>query len=387
MENKYIYLYLSINMANIRKTMQEYNKYFLLGFISLLLIVAFWFFGSIITYILISYVLSLIGHPLVRLLQQIQILRFRIPKWMCAGITLSLLWMLFYTFFRIFVPLLASQADKFSQIDVQTILTNLEEPIKKIELFFVRHKLFHSENFSIPNLIADKILHYSNNLFFSLAGSLTTIIKKLFIAVLSISFITFFFLKDDQMFSNTILLLIPRQDESRVLHILSSIQKLLSRYFLGIIIEIICIIILETTGLRLAGLEFKDSLTIGLVMGVINVIPYVGPFIGACFGLLIGIVSIMHLDFHLGIMPLIGYMLIVFIAVKIIDDVFFQPYIYSSSVNAHPLEIFIIILMAANIGGIIGMVLAVPVYTVFRVIAKEFFSEYRLIQKMTKKIE
>ncbi|MEK6617008.1 MAG: AI-2E family transporter, partial [Bacteroidota bacterium] len=68
--------------------------------------------------------------------------------------------------------------------------------------------------------------------------------------------------------------------------------------------------------------------------------------------------------------------LIVFPIVNLTDAFLLQPLIYSSSVKAHPLEIFLVILVGATIGGIGGMILAVPSYTILRVFAKEFFTSF-----------
>ena len=72
--------------------------------------------------------------------------------------------------------------------------------------------------------------------------------------------------------------------------------------------------------------------------------------------------------------------------IKGFDDFVLQPTLYSERVKAHPLEIFIVILIAGSLAGIVGMLLAIPSYTVLRVFAKEFFSQFRLVQKLTEKI-
>ena len=63
-----------------------------------------------------------------------------------------------------------------------------------------------------------------------------------------------------------------------------------------------------------------------------------------------------------------------------------QPTLYSERVKAHPLEIFLVILIAGSLAGIVGMLLAIPSYTVLRVFAKEFFSQYRLVRQLPEKI-
>jgi len=71
---------------------------------------------------------------------------------------------------------------------------------------------------------------------------------------------------------------------------------------------------------------------------------------------------------------------------QLLDNFILQPNIFSKSVKAHPLEIFIVVLMGAKIGGIIGMVVAIPIYTVLRVLAKVFLSEFKVVQSITKGI-
>jgi len=116
------------------------------------------------------------------------------------------------------------------------------------------------------------------------------------------------------------------------------------------------------------------------------VIPYVGPIAGAVLGISMGVITHLSMDFSSQLLPLMIYMLLVFISVQIIDNVVFQPIIYSSSVHAHPLEIFIVLLVAGSLGGIIGMILAIPGYTVLRVFAKEFFNNFKVVKKLTENI-
>jgi len=122
-----------------------------------------------------------------------------------------------------------------------------------------------------------------------------------------------------------------------------------------------------------------------------NIIPYVGPIIGAVFAAVITISSNIGMPFYPieGMdQPSLMYLLIkVFVAfgvMQLLDNFILQPNIFSKSVKAHPLEIFIVVLAGANIGGIAGMVLAIPAYTVVRVVAKVFLSEFKVVQSLTK---
>jgi predicted PurR-regulated permease PerM len=217
-------------------------------------------------------------------------------------------------------------------------------------------------------------------------GSIAGILGNIFIAAFSISFITFFFLKDRGLLNEGILLFVPDKYVERITKILLSIKKLLTRYFIGIIVQISGIITLASTGLTIVGVDFSDALVIALVVGLFNIIPYLGPVIGATLGLVLGLATNLDLPFYTELLPLLGYMTIVFIIVQLVDNVVFQPFIYSSSVNAHPLEIFLVILCSGSLFGITGMILAIPSYTILRVIAKEFFNNLKLVKKITEKI-
>lgn len=354
-----------------------------------ILIVGFilWYFKSIITYILISAVLSIIGKPLVDFLNRLHLKRLRIPKAISAFVTLVLIWTSFYLFFRFFIPLIVNQASDLSSINIETLTTKFQGPLDKVNELIAKYNISTENAKTVEDYISEKIIVFMNGTFISgFFSSIVGILGNLFIAAFSISFITFFFLKDHTLFYNGILLFVPENLNTNFVHVLESIKKLLTRYFIGIIIEIIGIITLVSLGLMLIGINFQSALVIGLILGLFNVVPYVGPLIGSTIGIIIGFATHLNMDVNTELIPLLIYMAIVFMAVRIIDDVVFQPFIYSSSVNAHPLEIFIIIMMAASIAGITGMILAVPTYTIIRVFAKEFFNNFKVVKKLTEKI-
>ena len=364
-------------------------KYFIIVAGILFLAFILWYFSAIITYILVAAVLSLIGRPLADLLNRIRIKKFQFPKAASALITLFVIWLLIFTFFRVFIPLIAKEAQTLSQIDVQSISKQLEQPLEKINGVLSDYNIGGIlAGQSLEDFVAKKIesvLDFSN--LTRLFSSVASFLGNIFIAFFSISFITFFFLKDDRLFVRGIMTFVPPSKEENMHHILSSIKYLLMRYFIGILIQITCIIGLNTLGHTfIAGVNFSHALLIGLFAGVFNVIPYIGPILGTALGLTIGLATHLHLEFYTGLLPLLAYMLGVFILVQLIDNVVFQPVIYSSSVKAHPLEIFLVILAAGYMGGIVGMILAIPSYTVLRVIAKEFFTRYKWVQKITERI-
>ena len=367
--------------------MNKNLKYIFIAIGVLFVVYFFWYFKSVVIYILISGVLSIIGRPLVELLNRIHIKNIKFPKALSAILTVLSLWGVALIFFLIFIPLLANKANELSNIDSQTVTSMLEKPIHRVEVFADKYSIDIENSESIEKYVSKKFISLVDvSKLSGFFGTFAGILGNIFITFFAISFITFFFLKDETLFYNGILVLIPDKFLENTKHILSSIKKLLTRYFIGIIIQITAIIVLISIGLTIVGLNFQDALVIGLFVGVMNVIPYIGPIIGAVMGVILGMAMNIDMPFYTDLLPLLMYMLIVFGSVQVIDNVLFQPFIFSNSVKAHPLEIFLVIMMAGSLAGIPGMVLAIPAYTILRIIAKEFFYNFKIVKKLTEKI-
>lgn len=363
------------------------GRYIALAIGGAIILVILWYLRAIIFYILVSFVLSLVGRPVVELLDRVRHGRMTVPRWLSALIGMLLLWGALLLFFRIFVPIVAYQASELANINAEAVVSNLDEPLRQIEIFMLRYELDAFRDVSITEFFSQRLNSILNIDFFTnIFRSVATLLGNVFIAAFAITFMTFFFLKDDRLFLEGLLIFVPTRHERAVRHIMSSIKYLLMRYFIGIILQITCIIILITIGMLLAGIKFNNALVIGLLVGIFNVIPYIGPVIGATLGIFIGIVTHLDLSFYSELLPLLGLMLIVFICVQLIDNMIFQPLIYASSVHAHPMEIFLVLMIGGTAAGIIGMFLAIPTYTVIRVFAKEFFNNFKLVKRLTEKI-
>ena len=346
----------------------------------LLLLACAWYFRRIVVYILVSGVLSIMGRPLVDLFCTIRIRKWRFPRAVSALITLLIIWGFIVLFLVIFVPLITKQINYLSTIDSEKIVRIIEGPIRSIENFFRTFNKDITSEFSIQAYIASKIAGVLNiNMIQNFLGSIIGILGNIAVAVFSISFITFFFLKDQRLFYESILMWVPDKYTENVTRALYSIQKLLTRYFIGILIQSTCIMILIDIGMTIAGIDFQQALVMGVILGILNVIPYVGPWLGLFIALIMGIAA--HINENFG--PLVLYMIIVEAVTHLIDNVVFQPVIFSNSVRAHPLEIFIVILAAGFVAGIPGMILGIPAYTVLRVFAREFFYNFKAVQKIT----
>jgi predicted PurR-regulated permease PerM len=357
----------------------------ILIFLGILLLLSIaWFFRNIVVYILVSGVLSIMGRPLVDLFCRIHIRKWTFPRSLSALITLLIIWGMIILFFSIFIPLVTSQLNYLSTIDSERIVMLIEAPLKKLETLFRILNKDLSSDWSIQDYIAAKVAGVLNiNMIQNFMSSMVSTLGNLIIGIFSITFITFFFLKDQHLFFESILMWVPDRYTDNVTRALYSIKRLLTRYFIGIVIQSTCIMILITLGMTIAGIEFQQALVMGLILGILNVIPYVGPWLGLFIAIIMGVASHMNQDFTTVVIPLVTYMIIVEAVTHLIDNLVFQPVIFSNSVQAHPLEIFIVVLAAGFAAGIPGMILGIPGYTVLRVFAREFFYNFKAVQKIT----
>ncbi len=377
---KFIYCYLCLKQLKMK------INYKVLGGAVAFLVGAYlvWYFADILVYVLIAGVLSFIGQPLVRLFDQIHYRKFKMPHTGSTIFTLLVMIMVFTLLFMIFVPIINRQAQVISSIDFQYLGEQLEKPLHDIELKLLEWNMLEHDQ-TIETMIGTELESIvSMTSVKSIFGNVVGLAGSIFIGLFSVVFLTFFFLRDEHLFFNGIMLFVPTRFEEQATNILRDTRRLLSRYFVGLSLELLSMMTLITVGLSLFNVE--SALLIGFLGGLMNVIPYLGPIIGTFMGVVIGATSNLSLGMYEDILPISAIIIGTFAVSNLIDNLILQPLIYSTSVKAHPIEIFLVILMAGSLAGIPGMILAIPGYTVLRIIAKQFFSGSKLVQQITKNI-
>ncbi|NLV18543.1 MAG: AI-2E family transporter [Bacteroidetes bacterium] len=343
-----------------------------------------WYFRNIVVYILVAGILSIIGRPLVDLFSRIRIKKWTFPLPLSALLTLIILWGVILLFFAIFIPLISRQITYFSTIDSSKVVQLIEEPIARIESVLRALNSDLSAEMSLKDYFSEKVAEVLNiEVVQNVVSSTIGILGNILVAVFSISFITFFFLKDQHLFFESILMWVPDKYTDNFSRALYSIKNLLTRYFIGILIQSTCIMIMVDLGMTIVGIDFQQALIMGLIVGVLNIIPYVGPWLGFLIAVTMGVASHINMDFHTVVIPLVYYMSIVVAVAQFIDNNFLQPVIFANSVRAHPLEIFVVVLASGFAAGIPGMILGIPAYTVLRVFGREFFYNFKAVQKIT----
>lgn len=335
-------------------------------------------------YIIIAAVLSIIGRPLVKRIIRIKLGRFTISRSIASLFTLLLMLAIFVGFIWFFVPLISDQAKVIGNIDINETLAHFKGTIKAIENFLVETNIIqHGETIETAlKTQVESVISMAtfSNLFSNLLGATGSFLMGVF----SILFITFFFLQDENMLENIVILIAPAKQESKIKHIMQKTRSLLSRYFIGLLGEVLTMMTLLTIGLTIIGV--KNALFIGFFGGLLNIIPYLGPLIGGAIAVMFGITTSLSMGMYDQLLWLSIGIVAVWLIANAIDNVFYQPFIYSSIVKARPLEIFLVIIMAGSLAGIPGMILAIPSYTVLRIVAKEFLGDMKFVKKLTERI-
>ena len=347
-----------------------------------------WYFRSVLVYILLAVVVSLIGKPLMTLLQKITIKGRKAPDWILAAFTIILLMVIFTAVVTMIVPVVSGIVKNISLTNIEDAARRVAIPLADFNTFLISTFPKLGSDFRIEVVAVQELQKlFDPSAFSSMIGSAASFVTDLGIGIFSVVFISFFFIKDDGLFTSMVAALVPDKHENNAAQAIADIGNLLSRYFIGVLIEILGVALLNFLGLLfIARLGADAALGIAFLTGLLNVIPYVGPLFGGVLGTILGLVlkysstNPVGLDVNFWIFTII--LIAIFCTTQLVDNFLYQPVIYSTSIKAKPLEIFIVLLVVGHIGGPISMIAAIPSYTAVRVIAFRFFRKIKAIRRL-----
>lgn len=375
-------------MENEVRYTEKLAKYILITAGAAIILGLCWFFKDIIAYILAAVVVSLIAKPLVNLMKKVKIKGRHAPDWILAALALILVLVCFLAFAYIVVPIVGGIVKNISLGSIETALKSIAGPLADLNAFLTQAFPRLGEDFRIEVAIVQEMQNFFNlSQFSSLIGSAASFFTSLAIGLFSVVFIGFFFIKDDGLFTEIVCALVPDKHEKTTEKALSDIGHLLSRYFIGVLIEVMGVALINFLGLSLiARLGVNAALGIAVITGILNVIPYVGPFIGVVSGTILGLIikysSITPIGLDVSFWAFTAMLIAILYFTQLVDNFVYQPVIYSTSIKAKPLEIFIVLLVVGYLGGPLAMIIAIPSYTVVRVIAFRFFGHIKAIKRL-----
>jgi len=330
----------------------------------------------IIGYLIIASIITLISRPIVKFL--CEKLKFKIT--VASVVAILLLIIIITGIISLLIPLVLEQGKNLSLLNVNAFQNKINTLYYEFSTYLQSYNIIISEStFDIKGLTKNTVEAIP-----ALLNSIGSILGSITIGILSVLFITFFLLKDGEYFEKIFILLFPSQLKKRIENSLINVKSLLSRYFLGLLLQISILFTLYTSILLIFGV--KDAVVIAFLCAILNLIPYIGPLIGIVLMSFLTMTSYLGEDFSNIVIPKTIYVIIGYIVAQLVDNFISQPYIFSNSVKSHPLEIFLVILTGGILFGITGLILAIPLYTVIKVFLKVFFSDNKLIKKLTKNL-
>ena len=367
--------YAAINM------LQNKNIRLILGILGVIVLgYVLWNVRSIIYYFFAAAIIAFLARPLMRMLGKVKIKHWTLPDWLKSAIVLVAFFGLVIGLLSYMIPTVVHQATILSEIDTDKVVGRIEPGIRNLTDWMEKADVDQAE---LQNTLKNELSQVFSigDIGVYIKGFLGGISNSL-VALFSILFISFFLLKDGKIVDNVVQSLTPDNYADKIKTIFNETKDLLTRYFVGVVIQISIVMIVITLGLTILGV--KNALLIGLLAGVFNIIPYVGPIFGALIGLSLAATSQLEIDPDVNITTFILTAMIPFVVAQLLDNFVLQPLIFSKSVKAHPLEIFMVILAAGSLAGVLGMIVAVPAYSFIRIVAKEFFNGYKVVQGLTK---
>ena len=348
----------------------NYSLLFRVCALAVAIILAF-LFPDILFYLFLSYIFGLMCRPVVNVLERIKIFNRPMPRVLSASLAMLFYILLFTVSLLFFVPTLVNEVKAVENINYDQLAQNLQFLLRDVDNFLHSKGFLDSEHTLVGLITSELKQIITINSFSGVLGNVAGFTGSFFMGSFTILFVTFFFLKDNFRLYRFMRIFFSENYVSKLGEVIDKINLLLSRYFIGTVIRLAIMVVLLYAGMAIFGI--KGALFLGFLGGVLNIIPYLGPVIGAVIACVFGIVEGVSTEMYSEILPDIIKIVGVFVIANVIDNIVLQPVIFSQSVKAHPVEIFLVTIMGGSVGGITGMILAIPVYTIIRVIVIEIY--------------
>jgi len=359
-------------------SLYEKNKIFFILFAICAIAFLAWYFSQLLICIIVAGIISIMGTPLVEFLDKLHIKKFKFPHALNVFLTLIIILVAILGLLSFFIPLVVKETNLIASIDGQKLVDFYHPQLLWLQDTLVRYGIItkYATIDSIVKANFSRVFDFS--IFSNILSGVISIAGSVFFFFFTILFLSFFFLLDVMMLPRFILMLIPIKYEEQSKHVMLKSKTVLSRYFIGLVVNVLVMIASYSFTLSIAGV--KGALVIAFFAGIVNIIPYVGPLIAVGTGIIIGVTGIVSEGFYGEIGSTILKVFIAMLAVILLDNILYGPMIQGKSVKAHPVEIFLVIIAAGSIGGIPAMIIAVPSYAFLRIIGEEFFSQFRIFK-------
>lgn len=270
------------------------------------------------------------------------------------------------------IPIIANQ---MAELTAQLSLENIRQISVQVENQLTNKFKFLPEGFLEDNITTVFNELFNVNQISSVVSNALGIFTNIFSAVLVVPFAAFFFLKDGSKIRRDLLRMVPNKFFETTLTVIDKIEKRLGLYFRSVLLQSFLVALSSWATLSVAGLD--NSMSVGIAVGLANTIPYFGPILGYFLSIIVSIIET-------GNFSMVAACILAIFVVQMLDNLLFQPMLFSRSADMHPVAILFIILIGAETAGILGMLIAIPIATVVKITITQLnwsFNNYRIFRK------
>lgn len=326
-----------------------------------------WYFAGIVLYLAVGGILAYLLRPLVERLQTLGLGRV-------AAILLSFVVLLGGVAIIVtsVVPFVTRQVQDLSQlitVDTAAYVANLVQshvqPMVPLEPGLLENNVRQlAQSLLQGDLVEGRQVAQT-------VSSVVAVFTNIVYAVVIVPFVSFFLLKDELKIRRSVLSLVPNRYFEVTLSILATVEANVGRYFRALLVQGTAVAAIASGLLWIVGV--RGAIAIGIFTGLANTIPYFGPFLGFLAGALVGIAQT-------GDVSLVPGVALAMALTQLADNVMLQPLIFSRAAQTHPLVILFVVLVGAQLGGLVGMLAAIPVTTTIRVVVEQLLWSFRNYQ-------
>ncbi len=220
-----------------------------------MLVLLAWLFTDIFIYLLISVVLSAILRPLTHYLGKVQIFKQRIPRFLAVMASFGILILVIAAFVILFIPLISDQVSLIRGFNYDTFYERVTTPLSQFEAFIIENELTDETPGFMVDALREKIISFFSSIRIGeMLNQLLSLTGSLFVGLLAVSFITFFFLYEMGAMRKNVINLIPNQYFEVTIAAFNKMEKLLSNYLTGLLLQMSAIFTMASIGLSVMGI-------------------------------------------------------------------------------------------------------------------------------------
>ncbi|WP_339063864.1 AI-2E family transporter [Tepidibacillus marianensis] len=311
----------------------------------------FFFIKNLFLPFFIAMIISYLLHPIVTMLHD-------------RGVPRSIAVLLIYIIFFGSITIISLKAFPLLLLQIRELGENFPSIIHRFEAWFETIR----NGYPIPDYIQKGIDHsitgWKTNLtdgFSHLSDWIGNTISILF-TIFLVPFVSFYILKDYKLIEKTVITFVPRKKRKGMIRLLKDIDEALGNYIRGQLIVMTIVGVLAYIGYLVIDLPY--ALLLAFIVAITDIIPYLGPFIGAAPAVIVGL-SISW--------KMVIIVLLINLTIQTLEGNVISPQVVGRKLNIHPLFIIISLLVGGEIGGVVGMILAVPIFAIIKVIVQHVF--------------